>query len=155
MPQNTAARADDWLARSLAEKAPAELESAPSESVLPDHSADSSPTADAAKNDRPVVYQEIDKPRSRVRGVLAGIFTFLFVFGFMGASFYQTYTLRGELEQLKAQQQELEAQIEEAKTQALLGKIDRSYYGSDKYREDMARNRFRLIYPGEYLVQIE
>ena len=151
MPRDTAARADDWLARSLAEKAPAALESAPSESVLPDPSDN----AAAVKNEKPVVYQEIDRPRSRVRGILAGIFTFLFVFGFMGASLYQTYTLRTELNELKAQQQALEAQIEEAKTEALLGKIDRSYYGSDKYREDMARNRFRLIYPGEYLVQIE
>ncbi len=148
MARSSAARVDeprqDWLAQSLAEKMPEELEAAPSESVLPDREAE-----------KTVVYEEVIRPSRRVNGVLAGLFTFLFVFGFLGACLFQTYTLKQEYDELEAQKISLEAQIEEAKKEALLNKIDQSYFSSDKYREDMARNRFRLIFPGEYLVQIE
>ena len=87
--------------------------------------------------------------------MLAGLFTFLFVVAFLGACIFQTISLKGELDALENQRIQLEAEIEEAKTEALLNKIDQNYINSDQYREDMARNRFRLLFPGEYLIQIE
>ncbi|MBQ1368370.1 MAG: hypothetical protein IIY45_09850 [Firmicutes bacterium] len=147
MPRNNTARKQpqqDWLAASLAEKMPADLESAQSESVLPGKE----------KKDE-IVYEEMAKPVNRTKGVLAGLFSFLFVVGFLGACFYQTISLKNELDTLETQKIQLEREIEEAKTEALLNKIDQSYINSDQYREDMARNRFRLLFPGEYLIQIE
>ncbi|MBO5995017.1 MAG: hypothetical protein J6Q41_05855 [Firmicutes bacterium] len=148
MARGSAARNDeprqDWLAQSLAEKMPEELETAQSESVLP-----------GKEPENAVVYEEVTRPRRRVNGVLAGLFSFLFVFGFLGACLFQTYSLKKEYDGLEAQRIALEEEIEDLKREALLTKIDQSYMGSDKYREDMARNRFRLLYPGEYLIQIE
>ena len=146
MPRGNTAldQRQDWLAASLAEKMPQELEQAPSESVLP-----------VKESEKSVVYEELTRPQSRLSGVLTGLFSFLFVVGFLGACAFKTYSLKNEYDALEAQRIQLEEQIEEEKTTALLNKIDQSYYSSDKYREDMARNRFRLIYPGEYLVQIE
>ena len=147
MPRNSTARKQpqqDWLAASLAEKMPADLETASGESVLPEQEAKAA-----------IVYEEIAKPGTRTKGVLAGLFSFLFVVGFLGACFFQTISLKNELDLLEAQKIQLEEAIEEAKTEALLNKIDQSYINSDKYREDMARNRFRLLFPGEYLVQVE
>ena len=96
MARSSAARVDeprqDWLAQSLAEKMPEELEAAPSESVLPDREAE-----------KTVVYEEVIRPSRRVNGVLAGLFTFLFVFGFLGACLFQTYTLKQEYDELEAQ----------------------------------------------------
>ncbi|MBO4888807.1 MAG: hypothetical protein J5589_10930 [Firmicutes bacterium] len=146
MPRNSTARKQpqqDWLAASLAEKMPADLETASGESVP------------QQETKAAIVYEEMAKPGTRTKGVLAGLFSFLFVVGFLGACFFQTISLKNELDSLEAQKIQLEEAIEEAKTEALLNKIDQNYINSDKYREDMARNRFRLLFPGEYLVQVE
>ena len=146
MPKNNTARKQpqqDWLAASLAEKMPDDITTGSAEH------------ASASDQKDAIVYEEMAKPANRTKGVLAGLFSFLFVVAFLGACFYQTISLKNELDLLEAQKLQLEEQIEEAKAEALLNKIDQSYINSDKYREDMARNRFRLLYPGEYLIQIE
>ena len=146
MPRNSTARKQpqqDWLAASLAEKMPADVETVSADSAISKEQKDA------------IVYEEMAKPVNRTKSMLAGLFSFLFVVAFLGACFYQTISLKNELDSLEAQKVQLEEQIEELKAEALLNKIDQSYIISDKYREDMARNRFRLLYPGEYLIQIE
>ena len=53
------------------------------------------------------------KPVSRARGVLAGLFSFLFVVAFLGACFFKTITLKNELDLLDTQKMQLEEEIEE------------------------------------------
>jgi len=72
----------------------------------------------------------------------------------LGYSFWQTSSLAAERDALLETKAELEEQLEEEKAESLLLRINQSYYDSDEYKEDMARNRFRLIYPNEMLITV-
>ena len=49
---------------------------------------------------------------------------------------------------------QIQEEMDEQKAKVLEYRVDKAYYESDQYKEDMARNRFRLIYPGEILIQV-
>lgn len=105
---------------------------------------------------RKVAYKTIepDKKPGWVRGHLNGIALFIFSVIFFAVIAFNVQTLGTTIRGLQSQQQDLEQQIQEEKAKSLQNKVDQSYYQSDKYKEEMARNRFRLIYPGDILVQI-
>lgn len=95
--------------------------------------------------------EEKDHPVLRFFRALA---TALFILGFVGACLFETYTLRQEEMTLQAACDEIEGQITAEKARVIEYKVDKAYYNSDEYKEGMARNRFRLIYNGEVLIQV-
>lgn len=101
-----------------------------------------------------VTYSEIQPKSHKGRGILAGILSSVFVLSVIGVCGYETYTLKQQRDSLNQEAQELEQQLQEGKADVLQNEIDNTYYASDKYKEDLARNHFRLIYPGEYLIEI-
>lgn len=105
---------------------------------------------------RKVTYQTIepDKRPGWLRGHLNGIALFVFSVIFFAVIAFNAQSLKTTIHGLESQQQDLEEQIQEEKAKSLQNKVDQSYYQSDKYKEEMARNRFRLIYPGDILIQI-
>lgn len=101
-----------------------------------------------------VIYSEMswtDKPFFRG---LKKFMAFIFVLIFLGACFWQIHSLRLEGQALDATIEDLQNQIEEEKVKELQIKVDKEYYQSMLYKEQMARNRCRLIYPGEVLITI-
>ena len=50
---------------------------------------------------------------------------------------------------------DLEKQIEEEKAKELEIKVEKEYFQSIAYREQMARDRCKLIYPNEILITIQ
>lgn len=106
-----------------------------------------------------IVYSEIEEPKGRtigqrVWGFVRSFFIVLFVLGFVGACIYQSYVLDQEAKEIDAQIEQIQEEMDEQKAKVLEYRVDKAYYESDQYKEDMARNRFRLIYPGEILIQV-
>lgn len=100
-----------------------------------------------------IVYTEVQREHKGLR-FLGAFLTALFVVGFVGACLFETYNLREEKLMLQAECDSLEAQINAEKAKVIEYKVSKAYYTSDQYKEDMARNRFRLIYQGEILIQV-
>jgi len=116
-------------------------------------------TQSKAEETEEVVYSEVTAAEGRsvgqkILGFFRSFFIVLFVLGFVGACIFQSYMLEQEGKALDAQMAELEEEIAVEKAKVLEYRVDKAYYESDQYKEDMARNRFRLIYPGEILIQI-
>lgn len=106
-----------------------------------------------------IVYSEIEEPKGRtigqrVLGFVRSFFIVLFVLGFVGVCIYQSYVLDQEAKEIDAQIEQIQEEMDEQKAKVLEYRVDKAYYESDQYKEDMARNRFRLIYPGEILIQV-
>ena len=107
----------------------------------------------AQEEEQTIVYSE-EKPRNktllRVRRFVVsfGIFLFLIV------CLISAYQLRQQALDLDKQIEKLEEQISEEKAKTLEYRVEQNYYQSEQYKEEMARNRFRLIFPGETLIQV-
>ena len=117
--------------------------------------------SERSENAKPeeVVYSEVTGREGRtvgqrILGFIRSLFVVLFVLGFVGACIFQSYQLEKEGRALDAQMEQIREEIAVEKAKVLEYRVDKAYYESDQYKEDMARNRFRLIYPGEILIQI-
>lgn len=108
---------------------------------------------EAEEEPEEIVYTEYRR-HSRVLPFLKALTVVIFILGFMAACLLKTRSLYQEKADLIALRDGLELQIEEEKAKALDYKVDKAYYRSDQYKEDMARNRFRLIYPGEIMISL-
>ena len=108
---------------------------------------------EAEEEPEEIVYTEYRR-QSRVLPFLKALTVVIFILGFMAACLFKTRSLYQEKADLIALRDGLELQIEEEKAKALDYKVDKAYYRSDQYKEDMARNRFRLIYPGEIMISL-
>lgn len=105
-------------------------------------------------NEKTVVYSEMTKADSPAFQWFKKILSFFFVVIFMGACLWQVHSLRQQGKQLDQNLAKLEEQIEEEKAKELEIKVDQEYYQSEKYKEQLARDRCKLIYPDEILVNI-
>lgn len=109
--------------------------------------------SEAEEEPEEIVYTEYRR-QSKVLPFLKALTVVIFILGFMAACLLKTRSLYQEKADLVALRDGLELQIEEEKAKALDYKVDKAYYRSDQYKEDMARNRFRLIYPGEVMISL-
>lgn len=115
-----------------------------------------SPALEEAPQETPreVVYTEI-RPESRFRRGVRKLVSFVFVVGFFAFCLIQVISLRAQSQELAASKAAIERQIAEEKAKSLQNKVDQNYYQSSQYKEEMARNRFRMIFPGEILIQLD
>ncbi len=81
------------------------------------------------------------------------VFVFLIVFGI--AVGFKARSLAAQGRQLEASMAEVRAQIELQKEYQLDAKTGLGYYSSEEYREQQARDRFNLIYPGDLIIEIK
>jgi cell division protein DivIC len=72
-----------------------------------------------------------------------------------GVLYVASSSLRKKNENYKAQEMELEKQLEEANAQSEEIDEREEYVGSDKYIEDVAKDKLGLVYPNEILFQAE
>lgn len=100
-------------------------------------------------------YSEMGQARSRGRRILRRSFFLLFAMVFWAGCGYQIIQLRAESQQYTRQIDELEAQIEQEKEKQLDQKAEKRYYLTDEYKEQQARDKFNLIFPGESLIVIK
>lgn len=107
------------------------------------------------KEEKTVVYSEVTKADSPVFQWIKKLMIFGFVVIFLGACFWQIFDLKQQGRELDTAMEELEDQLEEEKARQLQIKIDQDYYQSDQYKEQMARDRCKLIFPGEFLINIQ
>lgn len=106
------------------------------------------------KEEKTVVYSEVTKADSPLFWWLKRIMIFIFVAAFLGACLWQISNLRDQSKALERTKAKLEEQIEEEKAKELQIKVEQDYYQSEQYKEQMARDRCKLIYPNEILVNI-
>lgn len=107
------------------------------------------------KEEKTVYYSEVTKADSPIFRWIKKFMAFIFVVIFMGACLWQVSELKTQGKQLDKTMAQLEDQIEEEKVKELQIKVDLEYYQSDEYKEQMARDRCKLIYPGEFLINIQ
>ena len=105
--------------------------------------------------EKTVIYSEMTKADSPAFQWMKKVSAFLFVVIFMGACLWQIYELKQQSKVLDQTMVELEEQIEEEKAKELQIKVDQEYYQSDQYKEQMARDRCKLIFPDEILINIQ
>lgn len=106
------------------------------------------------KEEKTVVYSEVTKADTPAFRWMKKLMIFSFVVIFLGACFWQIFALKQQGRELSQTMAQLEEQIEEEKAKELQIKVDQEYYQSDQYKEQMARDRCRLIFPGEILINI-
>lgn len=100
-----------------------------------------------------IVYSEerpVNPKLIRLRRFMVSFGVFLFLIVCIIAS----YQLSLQAKDLDSSIEKLEEQIAEEKGKTLEYRVEQNYYKSDQYKEEMARNRFRLIFPGETLIQV-
>ncbi|MCF0135007.1 MAG: septum formation initiator family protein [Lachnospiraceae bacterium] len=85
---------------------------------------------------------------------LRALLTAIFLLAFSGACVYEYNALKQEEAELQATCDSIQEQITAEQAKVVLYKVDKAYYNSDEYRELMARNRFRMIFRGEVLIQV-
>ncbi len=68
---------------------------------------------------------------------------------------YKVFTLYASTEALDKQIAALQEQIEAEKEIQLDLKTEQKYYESDEYKEELARDKFGLVYPGETLIIVD
>lgn len=108
---------------------------------------------DVSEAPETVVYTEYE-PETKGGSFLRALLTTIFVLGIAAFCAFECYTLRNTELELRNEAKRLEAEIEVEKAKVLEYQVEQVYYDSDQYKEDMARNRFRLIYPGEVMIQV-
>lgn len=107
------------------------------------------------KSEKTVVYSEVTKADSKAVQLAKKALTISFVVFFIGTCLWQTISMQQKSEELDQTIAQLEEQIEEEKEKQLDIKVEQDYYQSDQYKEQMARDRCKLIYPGEILINIQ
>lgn len=103
--------------------------------------------------EKTIVYSEekpINKKLVRIRRFVVSFGIFLFLI----ACLISAFQLRQQALDLDKQIAKIEEQISEEKAKTLEYRVEQNYYKSEQYKEEMARNRFRLIFPGETLIQV-
>ena len=112
-------------------------------------------TEEKVVEEQTVTYSEMttaDRPLFRW---LKKMMIFGFISIFLGACIWQVNSLKKESQMLDQTMAQLEKQIEEEKAKELEIKVEKEYYQSIAYRERMARDRCKLIYPNEILITIQ
>lgn len=112
-------------------------------------------TKEKEAEEKPIMYSEVTKADSPVFQWVRKLAGFIFAVIFMGACLLQIYSLQQKGRELDQTMVQLEDQIQEEKEKQLQIKVDQEYYQSDQYKEQMARDRCKLIYPDEILIQIQ
>ena len=117
---------------------------------------------DTAEDEEEVVAEEKTVTYSEMTAADRPIFRWLkkmmilgFIVIFLGACIWQVNSLKKESQALDQTMAELEKQIEDEKAKELEIKVEKEYYQSIAYRERMARDRCKLIYPNEILITIQ
>lgn len=105
--------------------------------------------------EKTVVYSEVTAADRPVFPWLKKMMIFGFVAIFLGVCLWQVNALKKESQALDQTMAELEQQIDEERTKELEIKVEREYYQTIAYREQMARDRCKLIYPNEILISIQ
>ncbi len=105
--------------------------------------------------EKTVIYSEVTAADRPIFQWLRKMMIFGFVVIFLGVCIWQVNSLKNESEVLDQTMLELEKQIEEEKAKELEIKVEKEYYQSIAYREQMARDRCKLIYPNEILISIQ
>ncbi len=105
--------------------------------------------------EKTVVYSEMTAADRPIFQWLRKVMIFGFIVIFLGVCIWQVTSLKKESEALDQTMAELEKQIEEEKAKELEIKVEKEYYQSIAYREQMARDRCKLIYPNEILISIQ
>lgn len=111
--------------------------------------------ADEQVEAKTVVYSEMtaaDRPFFRW---LKKVMLLGFILVFLGVCVWQVNSLKKESAELDKTMAQLEKQIEEEKAKELEIKVEKEFYQSIAYRERMARDRCKLIYPNEILISIQ
>lgn len=107
------------------------------------------------REEKTVYYSEVTKADHPALRWVKKFSVFIFVVAFMGACLWQIFDLKAQGKQLDQAVGQLQDQIEDEKEKELQIKVDLEYYQSDEYKEQMARDRCKLIYPGEFLINIQ
>jgi cell division protein FtsB len=108
-----------------------------------------------AKEEKTVTYSEMTAADRPIFQWLKKMMIFGFVVIFLGVCIWQVNSLKKESQGLEQTMADLEKQIEEEKAKELEIKVEKEYYQSIAYRERMARDRCKLIYPNEILITIQ
>ena len=102
-----------------------------------------------------VVYSEMTAADRPFFQWLKKTLVMIFIMIFLGACVWQVNALKKESAELDKTMAQLEKQIEEEKAKELEIKVEKEFYQSIAYREQMARDRCKLIYPNEILISIQ
>ena len=102
-----------------------------------------------------VVYSEMTAADRPIFQWLKKMMIFGFIAIFVGVCVWQVNAMKKESEELDQTIAQLEKQIDEEKAKELEIKVEQEYYQSIAYREQMARDRCKLIYPNEILISIQ
>ena len=105
--------------------------------------------------EKTVVYSEMTKADQPAFQWMKKLAMFLSIVVFLGACLWQVNSLQKQSEELDQTKAQLERQIEDEKAKELEIKVEKEYYQSLAYREQMARDRCKLIYPNEILISLQ
>ncbi len=105
--------------------------------------------------EKTVTYSEMTAADRPIFQWLKKMMIFGFVITFLGVCIWQVNSLKKESQMLDQTMAELEKQIEDEKAKELEIKVEKEYFQSIAYRERMARDRCKLIYPNEILITIQ
>ena len=100
-------------------------------------------------------YSEMGAKPSRGRRAARRIFLLLVGVVFWIGCGYKLWKLQAESREYTRRMTELEQQIEQEQEKQLEYKEDKRFYTTDEYKEQLARDHFNLMYPGESLIVIE
>ena len=100
-------------------------------------------------------YSEMGQPQKRGGRIVRRLFFLIFAVVFWAGCGYKLIQLQADSRDYDRQIAELQAHIEQEKEKQLEYKAQQKYFLTDEYKEQEARNRFGLIYPGESLIVIE
>ncbi len=94
--------------------------------------------------------------KSRRKGLHKGcrLFVFVFIVVFSTVVLHKFSSLWKQSGMLEAEMAQVRLEIEAEKEHQLDARAGQKYYSSEEYRERQARDRFNLIYPGEFIIEI-
>ena len=110
---------------------------------------------DEQEETKTVVYSEMTAADRPFFQWLKKTLMVIFIMIFLGVCVWQVNSLKKESAELDKTMAQLEKQIEDEKAKELEIKVEKEFYQSIAYREQMARDRCKLIYPNEILISIQ
>ena len=110
---------------------------------------------DEQEETKTVVYSEMTAADRPFFQWLKKSLMVIFIMIFLGVCVWQVNSLKKESAELDKTMAQLEKQIEDEKAKELEIKVEKEFYQSIAYREQMARDRCKLIYPNEILISIQ
>ena len=149
---SNAARQTDWLDEEYLEEEEYYQAETPAEEEGEDIYAED----EASYDDHAVVYSEmmIPKVSSKVKSVFATALMVVFTAAFSIFCFVKVSLLREEVKALDEQIASLEADLEEEKATKMLLELEGAFSKSTQYIIQDARNRCRLVFPGDVIVDV-